>query len=105
LDTNKKTTFSKSTPPKAAPTATEPPAVITTKTEKKEDPVVEIEIDAAVSEGLKTSSSDTDAQVENSEKKDAASAPADSAGDNLPKRPMWILKTRNRRPDLKLKRK
>jgi hypothetical protein len=84
LDTNKKTTFSKSTPPKAAPTATEPPAVITTKTEKKEDPVVEIEIDAAVSEGLKTSSSDTDAQVENSEKKDAASVPVDSVGDTAP---------------------
>eukprot|EP00586_Coscinodiscus_wailesii_P006303 CAMPEP_0172481004 /NCGR_PEP_ID=MMETSP1066-20121228/6513_1 /TAXON_ID=671091 /ORGANISM="Coscinodiscus wailesii, Strain CCMP2513" /LENGTH=483 /DNA_ID=CAMNT_0013242865 /DNA_START=114 /DNA_END=1565 /DNA_ORIENTATION=+ len=75
LEGAKKPVPSKSAPPKAEPTATEPPAAVTPSPveEEEEAAVYDVEIDAVASEGIKTTSSDTDAEVNDSEKKDTVS--------------------------------
>jgi hypothetical protein len=81
IEDQKKASVSKSMPPKvAAPTTSEPPAAVTTTPAKKEDDTVYgIELDTVASEGLKTSSSDTDAKAEQSEKKDTTSTTEETA--------------------------
>jgi len=83
--------LSKSTAPKEAPTANEPPAVITTtETKQQEDAFFGIEIDGVGSGGIKTSSSETEGEANKSEKtkegqeiikKDTASVTASSVSE------------------------